>query len=67
MTELEMAVQELRDVLDKTFAPDTAVAGTTSAVPSAGHCAVAAIVAQRRQPVMWRCRPARVQPRIGHQ
>ena len=46
MTELEMAVQELRDVLDKTFAPDTAVAGTTSAVPSAGHCAVAAIVAR---------------------
>lgn len=39
-----MTLREFRARLDKAFSPETAVPGTASAIPSAGHCAAVAVL-----------------------
>ncbi len=43
---LEDGAQSIRGHLEGAFAGDTAVPGTISSVPSAGHCAVVALIVQ---------------------
>src|SRR5688572_11633064 len=41
----EQIAKQLRARLDRAFRPDTAAQGLEGSVPSAGHCAVASVVA----------------------
>lgn len=40
----EFQLEKLRETLEKLFAPETASPGTVSEIPSAGHCAVVALL-----------------------
>lgn len=40
----EFQLRQLRSVLDNLFTPETASPGTTSKIPSAGHCAVVSLL-----------------------
>jgi hypothetical protein len=45
---LENALQALRLQIERVFSTDTALPGTSSLIPSAGHCAAVAAIVQRR-------------------
>lgn len=45
---LDVQLRQVRRILDKIFAPETQSKGTHSHIPSAGHCAITALLLQSK-------------------